>query len=206
VKEIWKDIENTNGKYEVSTYGRVRNRKTGLVRKLKKRKDGYLEVDIYGKSKRVHRLVAQAFIPNPENKPEVNHIDEDKENNRVDNLEWMTSKENINYGSRNARMVAHTDYDKIDYIARGAKIDYTKMTSTQGFVSSLEKKMVAIIGKGIADNNETFFKSIHDAERETGIASQNISKCINGKRRKAGKFTWRKATEDEIKKYLQNNA
>ena len=68
---------------------------------------GYLYVNLHKNGKiffkTVHRLVAQAFIPNPENKPQVNHIDEDKTNNHVSNLEWMTARENVNHGTRNER-------------------------------------------------------------------------------------------------------
>ena len=68
---------------------------------------GYLVVKLcknnIRSNKKIHRLVAQAFIPNPENKPQVNHIDEDKTNNMVSNLEWMTAKENTNHGTRNER-------------------------------------------------------------------------------------------------------
>ena len=63
-----------------------------------------LKKDGIEKTMQVHRLVALAFLPNPQNKPEVNHIDENKENNNVDNLEWVTSKENANYGTRNDKI------------------------------------------------------------------------------------------------------
>lgn len=89
--------------YEVSNYGRVRNWK-GYIKSLKHDRYGYPTVDLYNNSKRteklVHRLVANAFIPNPENKPTVNHIDGDKMNNKIDNLEWNTHKENMQHAVR----------------------------------------------------------------------------------------------------------
>ena len=93
--EEWKKIEGT--KYSVSTYGRVMNDKRGtFVSPLEMQ--GYKRVDLYENGKhhylRIHRLVATAFIPNPDNKPQVNHIDGNKSNNRVDNLEWCTGSEN----------------------------------------------------------------------------------------------------------------
>lgn len=111
MEEIWKDIAGWEGLYQVSTCGRVKSLKYGKERILKQSKNssGYLTVSLYieGKtlSKVVHRLVAIAFIPNPENKIEVNHIDEDKKNNRLENLNWMTSKENSNWGTRIERQV-----------------------------------------------------------------------------------------------------
>lgn len=108
MKEIWKDIEGYEGLYQVNNLGRVKRVTTGRVLKGMKDKCGYLTVDLYkngSKSKKkIHRLVAQAFISNPESKPQVNHIDENKTNNMISNLEWSTAKENTNYGTRNERL------------------------------------------------------------------------------------------------------
>lgn len=100
---IWRPVP-INGYeecYEVSNRGEVRSRKTGHYRKLKlkhNRRSGYMYVNLYNKessiTRSVHRLVAMAFLPNPDDKPEVNHINEDKTDNRVENLEWTTSHEN----------------------------------------------------------------------------------------------------------------
>ena len=104
--EEWKDIKGYEGLYQVSNLGRVKSLKFDKERVLKQfpNKHGYLLVSLCktGKQKSfaVHRLVALQFIPKVENKPEVNHVDEDKTNNMVSNLEWCTRKENVNHGTR----------------------------------------------------------------------------------------------------------
>ena len=104
-----KDIKGYEGLYAVSSCGKVwsySNNKFLMPRH--QRKTGYDKVHL-GKDGKirdflVHRLVAEAFIPNPENKPQVNHLDENKTNNHVENLEWATRRENINYGTHNIRV------------------------------------------------------------------------------------------------------
>lgn len=113
MKEIWKDIEGYEGCYQVSNFGNVKSLNymhTGKeqILKLKTKKSGYLQVNLCkdGKIKTytIHRLVAKAFVENPDNLPQVNHIDEDKTNNRFDNLEWCDQKYNNNYGTHNIRV------------------------------------------------------------------------------------------------------
>ena len=107
--EIWKPVCGFEDKYEVSNLGRVRslnfrNKKNDikLLTPLDNGK-GYLQVRLSRKWHKVHRLVAKAFIPNPNNYDEINHKDENKSNNKVDNLEWCSRKYNVNYGNRNLK-------------------------------------------------------------------------------------------------------
>ena len=123
MEEIWKDIPNFEGYYQASNLGRIRS----VTRKAKVKilhndfrtikgqlispaitKDGYLKVSLSKNHKRyyfkVHRLIAQTFIPNPHNYPVINHKDENKQNNCVNNLEWCSIKYNCNYGSRNQKI------------------------------------------------------------------------------------------------------
>ena len=94
--EIWKDISEFN--YQVSDMGNVKNKKSGRILKMSIDKNGYkiFTLGLNGKqfNKKLHRVVAEMFIPNIENKPQVNHIDGDKSNNVVYNLEWVTNIEN----------------------------------------------------------------------------------------------------------------
>ena len=120
-KEYWKPVVGYEGHYQVSNWGRVKSfdrwvkSRNGSVRFCKGRilkpvtnDRGYLCVELWKNNKRksckVHRLVAEAFIPNPYNLPMINHRDEDKTNNRVENLEWCDAKYNSNYGTRNERL------------------------------------------------------------------------------------------------------
>ena len=117
-EEIWKDIIGYEGLYQVSSLGRVRSLdryderncfRKGKVLSPGIKPDGYLVVVLScnGKHKtiKVHRLVAQAFIPNPDGLPQVNHKNEDKSNNRVENLEWCDAKYNINFGTARIRSI-----------------------------------------------------------------------------------------------------
>ena len=108
MEEVWKDIRGYEGLYQVSNVGRVKRVKTGRILKGIFSGYGYVQVDLSKEGctskKLIHRLVAQAFIPNVDNKLEVNHINEDKTNNRVDNLEWVTRKENNNHGTHNEKV------------------------------------------------------------------------------------------------------
>lgn len=103
----WRNIKDYEGLYQVSNTGEVRSSITGKILKQEKTNRGYLLTNLYKNGKRkkllVHRLVAEAFIPNPSNLPQVNHKSENKQDNRVENLEFCDSSYNINYGTRNER-------------------------------------------------------------------------------------------------------
>lgn len=164
--EIYKDIEGYEG-YKISNYGNVKSLKFGKEKILKqtKNKQGYLRVDLYKEGKlkhyKVHRLVAQAFIPNPNNYPMVNHRDEDKTNNIVENLEWCTPKYNINYGTCIQRMTeSNTNNPK-------------------------QSKLVLCLETGVV------YPSTRAVERELGFSQSDISKCCLGKSKTCGGYTWK---------------
>lgn len=128
MKEIWKNIPNYEGYYQASNLGRIKSLRRykqnhsklqiveeKIINQYINKHNGYVYSMLYKdgteKNCRVHKLIAQTFIPNPENKKTINHIDGNKANNRVDNLEWATNRENIIHAIENG--LASTDRNKI---------------------------------------------------------------------------------------------
>lgn len=189
MNEEWKDVVGFEGYYLVSNTGKVFSTRSEKLLKQKKC-NGYRRVNLSVNGKveswTVHRLVAVAFIPNPENKPTVNHINEIKDDNRVENLEWATVLEQNVHGTRLQRAREHTDYKarKIDYAVVASKHDY--------------KRLAQICSKAVHqfDKNGVFIKtyqSLKDASKETGARIAHISSCIHGKRKTAGGWVWKSA-------------
>lgn len=134
--EIFKDIEGYEGIYQVSNLGNVKSLRFGKEKILKPVKDGkkYLCVILYkqGKHKqyKIHRLVAQAFIPNSQNLPQINHKDEDKTNNQVNNLEWCDCQYNIDYSQSKQVLCLETGiiYPSLSEV-------YRQLGFSQGYIS-----------------------------------------------------------------------
>ena len=134
MQEIWKDIIGYENLYQVSNLGNVKSlcfgarnkRKSNITRLLKTNSNnfGYLKVELYkdGKSKikYVHRLVAEAFIPNPDQKPQVNHIDGNKANNTLSNLEWVTSSENLSHACKTGLRISpmHGKFGNLNHLSK----------------------------------------------------------------------------------------
>lgn len=125
--EEWKDIKNYEGLYQISSLGNVkslaRNTTKGKILVKNLDKDGYQKVTLsklgFHKQFSVHKLVAIAFIPNPNNFKEINHIDEDKTNNSINNLEWCTSKYNIHHGTCINRRSSNRKIEIVQYDLQG---------------------------------------------------------------------------------------
>lgn len=168
IKEI-KDFPN----YFVDTAGNVYSKKYTKKLHLCKGSSGYYIVSLCNentkKSFSVHRLVAEAFIPNPENKPQVNHKNGIKTDNRAENLEWCSASENIIHA-----------YKKLGFV------NPKGMLGKLGINNKCSKIVQQIYNKKIVAE----FYGTLEAERITGISHSNISYCCNNKRKSAGGFQW----------------
>lgn len=156
--------------YEINTKGQIRNSNKHILSQSISN-NGYYRVHLCknGKAKwyAVHRLVAETFIPNPLHLPEVNHKDENKLNNNVENLEWCDSKYNVNYGTRNKRM---------------------SKTKTNNKQLSLQVKCI---------ETNIIYPSIMEAERQTGIYNTAIGRVCKGKQKTAGGYQWKYIEKEE---------
>ena len=185
--ENWKDIENYEGFYQVSDCGRIKSLERDIYRQngtfyhhveekvlvpiVNSR--GYLQVNLYKNGKKkailVHRLVAEAFLPNPENKSQVNHRDEAKANNAVENLEWCNAQYNINFGTRNERMIQNRRSYKFGNAPSAKAV----------FCVELNKS----------------FDCAKRAGEELGINRLCVGRVCRGEQKTAGGFHWRYANE-----------
>ena len=189
MKEIWKDIEGYEKLYQISNFGNIKSLDRYIINKngekqyfpgkylIQRLNDGYLRVTLSKNNKqrtfRVNILVAKAFIPNPENKPEVNHIDGNKENNKVDNLEWNTRSENELHAYKNG--LAKPSNKQKQAVAKYAKENYSKKVV-----------QYSLNGEFIKEWN-----SMHDVWRELGIRPSYICRCCKGLRNQTYGYIWK---------------
>ena len=177
MEEIWKDIKGYEGLYKISNYGEIWGCKYKETLKTNLHHSGYMNVTLCKNSQRktliVHRLVALNYIPLVDGKNCVNHIDEDKTNNRVDNLEWCTYKENNNYGTFKERMIN------------------TRKTS-EAWKKSVDARSTPVIGVHIKTGEIITFSSMKKAD-EYGFYNSSISRCVRGKAKIHKGYRWYKA-------------
>lgn len=168
-REIWKDVVGYEGLYQVSNFGNVK--RTFILKPHIDRKGYYfVNLSMNGKVKcvRVHQLVGKAFIDNPYSKKEINHKNGNKLDNRVENLEWVSHKENMEHAYRN-KLISPNCFKKCVLCAK---------EKNRKPISQIESGIVIAI-----------YESISQAQRQTGI--KHISCAATGKRKTAGGYEWK---------------
>lgn len=176
--EIWKEIPNYTN-YEVSSIGRVRNKKTNRILSVLENK-GYLSVAIYNDCGRkyflIHRLVGKVFLKKPNELRQINHKDENPKNNSVNNLEWCTAKYNVNFGGHNRRCRESLQRSGKGWIGRKhSQESKIKMSAKKIGKSSLRKKAVLI-------NSEIVMPSLTECAAFLNLSITQVYNVINGMR------------------------
>lgn len=183
--EIWKEIEGYAGLYEISNWGNIRSLKFGRKLNPVVNSSGYKLISLSkegkGKSFSVHRLVAEAFIPNSNNYPCINHKDENKTNNHVSNLEWCTQKYNCNYGNYSKKLseaMKTSDVMKNKKLSEKHKKNISK--SIRGDKNPRSRKILCV-------TTGEMFSYIDEVKEKYNIKTAGISACCRGVRKSAGK-------------------
>lgn len=194
--ELWKDIKGYEGLYQVSNEGRVKSldhtivcdngkgvatkKQSGKIRKFTELVKGYKRVtlskDGIEKQYSVHRLVAEAFIDNPDNLPCVNHKDENPRNNDCTNLEWCTHKYNLNYGTCQQR--------------KKEKLKGKKMKAPQELLAAIKAKRKKVYQYTLDGKLLCVYNSLREASRLNNISAGNLSCVCNGKQKTANGYLW----------------
>jgi len=205
-KEEWKDIKGFEGLYQVSNLGQIKSlyftsNKTkkkyrrDKILKQQKDKQGYMTIRLsyFGKDKtyKTHRLVAKTFIPNIENKLEINHIDGNKANNIVSNLEWTTRSENQKHAYKYG-LQTQTEKMKRHSVEMGktyGKINGSK-TGKDNIKKAIEAKKIKVNQYSLNGRLLKTWDSMSEAARNTGAYKSNISYCIKRKKGSAGGYKW----------------
>ena len=190
MEELWRTIPEYEGKYEVSNYGNVRSlnyRGTNQVKNLQPSLGGrgYLMVGLCKDGKmrteKIHRLVARLFVPNPDNKPQVNHIDGVKTNNQASNLEWVTSGENQAHAYRKGLKKADPEWGRTLGKVHGA-VGRDKIKA---------ERVKPVIATNVKTGEETLYESAAEVERVLGVHHSDVSRICRGRRGTGKGYTFR---------------
>ena len=165
--EEWRDVKGYEGFYQVSDLGNLKSNKG--YKKASINQDGYYQTTLYKNGVKrnvlVHRLVAEAFLPNPYNKPTVNHIDGNKLNNKLDNLEWATNKEQTQHAIK--------------------KLGFKSVISDK-----CRKRQIELHQRKVKRSDGIVFESIKIASDGNESLRKHINACCRGQRKTAGGYSW----------------